>query len=84
MSLEADGGIPCRPNPAATLLIYSLFLCANKDYHSTLKQAARRALTHQSWRLVVVVGVVVVVAVAVVIQVALLSQRGRAMLRVCQ
>jgi len=26
VSLEAGGGIPCRPNPAATLLVLSLIL----------------------------------------------------------
>ena len=38
MSLEAGGGIPCRPNPAATLLVYiytSLFHQRNGSSKNT-------------------------------------------------
>ena len=29
--LEAGGGIPCRPNPAATLLVLTSYVCAKAD-----------------------------------------------------
>ena len=44
VSLEAGGGIPCRPNPAATLLVYHSL----QHWTTTMKRREQNLIVHSS------------------------------------